>query len=68
MTEELDLIGYVPLDENGDVHRPIKNENHRWRKPVKSLARIYQTGNRARPQSPVGLVAEVYIKRVHEDG
>ncbi len=53
------IIGYVPLDEIGDPHRPIVGRNyHARRKPIT----IYKTLSRAKTYSPVGQAKAVYIE------
>lgn len=56
------IIGYVPLGSDGQPYRPVKNENHRWRKPVKHPVRVYRTKKRAETYSPVGQAKAVYIE------
>ena len=54
------IIGYVPLDENGEPYQPIVgNHYHKRKKPVT----IYKTMDRAASYSPVESASEVRMFR-----
>lgn len=54
-----DIIGYVPLDEDGKPYRPHKSGYPWMKKNMTNPPRIYTTIQRAIQYSPCGCAAEV---------